>query len=148
MIPIDSSPLRTCRVCSLSIKLMLSITCIVSLYGVYSCGRVITDPAEIVIPSSNVSFERHVLPLFSLACNTTGCHNAHTRAGGVALTSYFDVVFATPGLVVAGKPEQSILMRVIDFTSRTRIPHRESFQSRITQNHIDGVRTWILEGAL
>ncbi|MCU0427329.1 MAG: hypothetical protein MUF71_17070 [Candidatus Kapabacteria bacterium] len=128
-------------------SLLLLAAGAVSLFGVYSCGRTITDPAEIVIPPSNVSFERHLLPVFNLTCNSSGCHSAQTRAGGVALTSYFEVVFNAPGLVLPNRPDQSILLRVMDFTSRTRIPHRESFQSRITQNHIDGVRTWIREGA-
>lgn len=138
-----SITLQASRVMSL---LLVSVT-IASLLGIYSCGRVITNPAEVVIPSSNVSFERHLLPVFNLTCNLSGCHNEQTRAGGVALTSYFEVVFNAPGLVLPKNPDQSVLLRVMDFTSRTRIPHRESFQSRITQNHIDGVRTWIREGA-
>jgi hypothetical protein len=113
----------------------------------WSCGRTITDPAEIVIPSSNVSFERNILPVFNLTCNSAGCHSTDSRAGGVALTSYFEVVFNVPGLVVAKNPDRSVLMRVMDFNATTRIPHRLSFQTRITQNHIDGVRTWIREGA-
>ena len=115
--------------------------------GAWSCGRTITDPAEIVIPESNISFERHILPVFALSCNFSGCHNAETRAGRVALTSYFEVVFNAPGLVVARQPERSVLYRVMNFNAPTRIPHRQSFQQRITQNHIDGVRKWIEEGA-
>lgn len=130
-----------------SIPILLAAFCIASLLGVWACDRTITDPAEIVIPSSNVSFERHLLPVFNLTCNSAGCHSTDSRAGGVALTSYFEVVFNAPGLVVAKNPDRSVLMRVIDFNSVTHLPHRQSFQTRITQNHIDGVRTWIREGA-
>jgi hypothetical protein len=130
-----------------SIPILLAAFCIALLLGVWACGRTITDPAEIVIPSSNVSFERHLLPVFNLTCNSAGCHSTDSRAGGVALTSYFEVVFNAPGLVVAKNPDRSVLMRVIDFNSVTHLPHRQSFQTRITQNHIDGVRTWIREGA-
>lgn len=126
---------------------ILAASLFASVLGVWSCGRTITDPAEIVIPSSNVSFERHLLPVFNLTCNGAGCHSTESRAGGVALTSYFEVVFNAPGLVVAKNPDRSVLMRVIDFNSATRLPHRQTFQTRITQNHIDGVRTWIREGA-
>ncbi len=131
----------------LFIPLLLAGSIIASLLGIWACGRTITDPAEIVIPASNVSFERHLLPVFNLTCNSAGCHSTESRAGGVALTSYFEVVFNAPGLVVAKNPDRSVLMRVIDFNSATRISHRQTFQTRITQNHIDGVRTWIREGA-
>lgn len=128
-------------------RIFFVVACVVAVVGAWSCVRTITDPAEIVIPDSNVSFERHILPVFSLSCNFSGCHNTETRAGRIALTSYFEVVFNAPGLVVARQPERSVLYRVMNFNSPTRIPHRPSFQGRITQNHIDGVRTWIEEGA-
>ncbi len=137
--------MKTC--CNFLIPILLAASFVASLLGVWSCGRTITDPAEIVIPSSNVSFERHLLPVFNLTCNSAGCHSSESRAGGVALTSYFEVVFNVPGLVVAKNPDRSVLMRVIDFNSATRLSHPQTFQTRITQNHIDGVRTWIREGA-
>lgn len=125
-------------------------------YGVFVCCSVfsscngtpvITSPEQIVFPSANVIFSRHVQPFFAVTCNGGACHNSRAQAGGVVLESYFDVVFTTPGLVRAGSPEQSRLIQVLDFTSRTRVNHIASFQTRITQNHIDGVKTWIREGA-
>jgi hypothetical protein len=132
---------------NITLAFILCASGVASMLCVWSCGRTITDPAEIIIPASDVRFERHLLPVFNLTCNDAGCHSSESRAGGVALTSYFEVVFNTPGLVVAKNPDRSVLMRVLDFNAATRIPHRQSFQNRITQNHIDGVRTWIREGA-
>jgi hypothetical protein len=128
-------------------RAILVVSVVISFAGVWSCGNQITDPAQIVMPASNVSFERNILPLFNLTCNGSGCHSTDTRAGGVALTSYFEVVFNRPGLVVAGKPEQSLLAQIMDLAVAGRPLHIQSFQNRITQNHITGVKTWIREGA-
>jgi hypothetical protein len=107
----------------------------------------ITSPEQLVFPSSNVSFSRHVQPFMNLTCNYAGCHNSRSMAGGIALESYFDVVFTTPGLVVARNPSQSRLIQVIDLNARIRPNHPNSFQTRITQNHIAGMKIWIQEGA-
>jgi hypothetical protein len=107
----------------------------------------ITSPEQVVFPASNVSFSRHVQPFFAVTCNFAGCHNSRSQAGRVVLESYFDVVFTTPGLVIANNPEQSRLVQVIDLNGRIRAAHPLSFQPLINQNHIDGIKTWIREGA-
>jgi hypothetical protein len=126
---------------------ILAVSVVAACVAAWSCQQQITDPSQIVIPASNVSFERNLLPLFNLTCNAAGCHSSDSRAGGVALTSYFEVVFNRPGLVIAGKPEQSLLAQIMDIANAGRPPHLQSFQNRITQNHINGVKTWIREGA-
>jgi hypothetical protein len=68
-------------------------------------------------------------------------------AGGITLESYFDIVFTTPGLVVPRNPSQSRLIQVIDLNARVRPNHPNSFQTRITDNHIAGMKIWIQEGA-
>lgn len=108
---------------------------------------VITSPEQLVFPSSKVSFSRHVQPFMNLTCNYSGCHNSRSMAGGIALESYFDVVFTTPGLVVPRNPSQSRLIQVIDLNTRVRPNHPNSFQTRITDNHIAGMKIWIQEGA-
>jgi hypothetical protein len=107
----------------------------------------ITSPEQLVFPSSNVRYAAHVQPFMSLTCAYAGCHNSRTMAGGISLESYFDLVFTTPGLVVVRNPSQSRLIQVIDLNSRIRPNHPNSFQTRITQNHIDGMKIWIQEGA-
>ena len=111
------------------------------------CQNTITDASQIVFPASGVSYERHVQPFFNLTCAYSGCHNSAQQAGSVNLSSYFDTVVSRPGLVVAGKPEQSLLAQIIDINVAGRPPHRQSFQAVITANHIAGIKTWIREGA-
>ncbi len=107
-----------------------------------SCADgVITDPRQIVFPESNVSFGQHVLPLMNVSCNFSGCHGT-APARNIRLSSYTDIL-STAGLVLSGRPQQSTLTLVMDGS----IPHPPSFQASITSNHIDGMKTWIREGA-
>jgi hypothetical protein len=108
-----------------------------------SCGdNLVTNPRDIVFPAQDVSYISHVQPLMNLTCNYSGCHNTQTRAGNIDLTSCFDVMSAR-GVVIAGNPEGSILSLVVS----GKVPHPLGFQGSITQNHIDGIKTWIAEGA-
>lgn len=114
-----------------------------------SCNNsnIITSPEQVVFPASNVTFSNHVRPFLTVTCSMAGCHHARSQAGGIVLETYFDVVFTTPGLVVIGDPSLSRLAQIVDVTGRVRTNHPISFQARITQNHIDGIKTWIREGA-
>ncbi len=111
--------------------------------SLFSCGDdVLTDPKQIVFPDTNVSYQRHVQPFLNLTCTYSGCHSSDSRAGNLALTTYMEFI-DSPGLIVEGKPESSVLSQVLE----GKLPHSVSFTERITQNHIDGVRQWIKEGA-
>jgi hypothetical protein len=107
-----------------------------------SCAEgIITDPRQIVFPESNVSFGQHVLPLMNVSCAFSGCHGS-SPARNIRLTTYTDIL-SFPGLVLAGRPQQSTLSLVMDGS----IPHPPSFQASLTTNHINGIKTWIREGA-
>lgn len=109
-----------------------------------SCGEdLLTDPKQVVFPDTNVSYQEHVQPFFNLTCTYSGCHSSGTRAGNLALTSYLEFI-DSPGLIIEGKPDQSVLVQVLE----GNLPHVPSFQDRITENHVQGIRQWILEGAL
>ncbi len=111
--------------------------------GVFSCGDdVLTDPRQVVFPDTDVSYQQHVQPLFNLTCTYSGCHSSDTRAGNLALTTYMEFI-DSPGLIIEGNPESSVLVQVLE----GRLPHYVSFEERITQNHINGIRQWIKEGA-
>jgi hypothetical protein len=89
----------------------------------------ITQPQDVVFPDSNVRFQQHVLPLLQLGCAFNGCH------------AYFSL-YQTPGLVIPGKPESSVLVQVIQGI----LPHTFPLQS-INANHKKGMATWVREGA-
>lgn len=109
----------------------------------FGCSEnTLTSPSDIIFPDSNVSFQQHVAPFLQLTCAYAGCHDEHTRAGGIALTSYFHL-WEKPGLIIPYDPENSLLVQVLE----GRLPHPPSFQGRVTHNHIRGIRQWIKEGA-
>lgn len=115
--------------------------CAVLLYS--GCDDDLIDsPDQIVFPDTNVSYLRHVQPLFNVSCNFSGCHSLESRAGDLALISHFDVTLK-PGMVIAGEPDRSLLVQIVRGTS----PHPASFQARVNQNHKDGIAQWVLEGA-
>ncbi|QOJ29561.1 MAG: hypothetical protein HRU80_12030 [Ignavibacteriales bacterium] len=106
-----------------------------------------TNTAEldnIVIPASNVSYRRHIQPVFDLKCNNAGCHNDADRAGGLALTSHqnttsnFDIVFP-------GEPNNSLLIQSIRGLSLYPMPPLNYYP--LTKNQIEGITTWVREGA-
>ncbi len=112
------------------------------LCGFSACAEgIITDPRQIVFPESNVSFGQHVLPLMNVSCAFSGCHGS-SPARNIRLTTYTDIL-SFPGLVLAGRPQQSTLSLVMDGS----IPHPPSFQASLTANHTNGIKTWIREGA-
>ncbi len=120
--------------------LLLPLLLIFSLLGCDT--ETITRPQDIVFPDSGISFQRHVLPFFQLTCTYAGCHDEQTKAGDIALTSYFHL-WEKPGLVIPGDPDRSLLVQVLE----GQLPHPPAFQAHITQNHIRGIRQWIKEGA-
>jgi hypothetical protein len=91
--------------------------------------------SNIVFPPNNVSFGAHVQPLF----------NDNQPAAGLRLTSYDNLVFNPLQVVIQGKPDESILVLRIEGRLGSRMPLN---RPALTQNQINGVRTWIAEGAL
>jgi len=106
------------------------------------CNSGVNEPQDIVFPDSNVSFHRHVLPLFEVGCNFSGCHNGIDRAGNLALTSYFDL-FDRPGLVLPGDSSRSLLVQV----TSGRQPHTTTISRLIYPEQAHGIAVWVEEGA-
>ena len=107
-----------------------------------SCDTGPTNPEDVVFPDSNVSYSRHVQPLFDVGCNFSGCHNSGSRAGGLSLASYFDLI-NKPGVILPGDSARSLLVQII----RERQPHTFSISSIVTNEQARGVAVWVEEGA-
>jgi hypothetical protein len=106
------------------------------------CPNTISNPKDIIFPDSNVSYTRQVEPFLNLTCAFSGCHG-NTSTNGIILNDYFRIV-NTPGLVIAGKPDASLLIQIIEKTK----PHFTYYEeSNITENHKKGMRRWVQEGA-
>ena len=103
------------------------------------------DVSEIIFPDSGVSYIKHVEPLFFNTCAFTGCHGEEPYDEyGLRLDSYQHAIAKT-GIIIPGDPENSILIqRVEGSLSLMRMPPD---RSPLNQNQINGLKTWIREGA-
>ena len=102
------------------------------------------SPSTIVFPVNGVSYSAQVQPLFNQACNASGCHDNGTTTTTLVLTSYGLAVLTVPGVVVTGKPDASTLVLRIQGSVGARMPPGAY---PLNQNQINGIRTWIVEGA-
>lgn len=108
-------------------------------------GSTITEPQDVVFPDSNVSFQGQVLPFLAVTCGVGGCHGDVAPAAGIRLTSYSTLMFDRPNLVVPGKPDESLIIQVLD----GRLAHPwGNLQTLVSTAQIKGMRTWVVEGAL
>lgn len=111
-----------------------------------SCDDSITNNQvdQIVIPASDISYEKYIQPVFTVKCNNSTCHDNNSAAGGLVLTNW---VAATrdPGVIFPGEPNSSRLVWSIEGTSTNPMP--PIGYPPLTKNQINGIRTWIREGA-
>ena len=102
-----------------------------------------TTPSDITFPESNVSYARHVQPLFLTTCATAGCHDDATRQFNLSLTTY-EKATERAGIIVRFDPDQSVLVQRIEGKILPRMPFN---RPPLNDNQIKGIRTWIKEGA-
>ncbi len=130
-------------------KTILSVLSLIWIAAILStgCEDTVTqdDIDSATIPASNVSFSKHIQPVFNVKCNFTGCHNTTDRAGGLALTSYIEVT-SNISVVVPGDSETSVMVWTINREAGGRNMPPLGYPA-LTQNQIDGITTWIDEGA-
>jgi len=126
-----------------AILILLLVLAAMLILSIPSCSDDGIRPGdEIVFPEKDVSFAAHVQPFFTFRCASYGCHEDHTRAGNLSLTSYFTLT-ERPGVVVPFDSESSLLMQKID----GRLPHPIQVPIIINENQLKGIKTWIDEGA-
>ena len=101
------------------------------------------SPSDVVFPISDVSYSQHLQPLFNQTCALSGCHD-DGQSQVVRLTSYGNVFFAQPQVIVEGEPESSVLVMKIEGRIGQRMPLN---RNPLNQNQINGIRAWIAEGA-
>lgn len=97
-----------------------------------------------IIPDSNVSYSQDIQPVFNLKCANAGCHEDATRAGGISLTTCANTK-ADPSIVFPGEPDNSRLIWAIEGIGNYPMP--PVGYPPLTTNQINGIRTWIKEGA-
>lgn len=103
-----------------------------------------TDIDNVTIPSSNVSYIKYIQPLFNVKCNYSGCHDDESRAAGLCLTNYQSAT-SDYSMIFPGEPQNSRLAVAIQPGSVYPMP--PAGYPSLTKNQIDGIITWIKEGA-
>lgn len=110
------------------------------------CDDTITnnDVENLVFPDKDVSFSKHVFPVFQGRCAFSGCHGNIAPANGIDLTTHSGVT-ADQLIVFPGSSRDSRLAWAIDGTGPILMPPN-GFRG-LTKNQIDGIKRWIDEGA-
>ncbi len=111
-----------------------------------SCDDTITvkDIDNREIPDSNVSYSQDIAPIFELKC--VNCHGNGKLDAGLDLTVWSG--FVDGRIVVPGVSENSVLVWTIEQTPGfPPMPPVGSPFLPLTSKQIQGVKTWIDEGA-
>ncbi len=113
--------------------------------GLFSCKDENPDSSSIFFPDT-VSYENHVQPLFNAACAFIGCHGDDTEGvRGFSLTYYNNFMYSTNRIVYRGEPDASPLIQRVEGRIIPRMPPD---QPPLNKNQTDGLRRWVLRGAL
>ncbi|MDA3861245.1 MAG: hypothetical protein PF445_08455 [Melioribacteraceae bacterium] len=125
----------------------LLITSLLLIIVLIGCDDTLTanDLDNIVIPDKDVSYNEYIQPVLNVKCSTSGCHDDGTRAGDYSVTNWANVVF--PGIVNPGNVETSRLVWRIEGLGVEFMPPIGSVVLPLTKNQVDGIKTWIREGA-
>jgi mono/diheme cytochrome c family protein len=129
-------------------KIPFNLFLIIIFLGLFitGCDDTTTNIDDEIIPDSNVSYAKHIQPIFNAKC--VNCHGVGVTEAGLDLTSWSGTV-ADPNVVFPGEPDNSRLIWAIEFNPViSPMPPPASPYQALTQNQIKGVRAWIAEGAL
>lgn len=107
-----------------------------------------SDTIDETIPdeSDTLCFQQDILPVFQSGCAISGCHDAATHTDGYSLSDYASIMSNDEG-IVPFNPNSSEIFEVItenDPGDRMPPPPRNA----LTNDQIENIRTWILNGAL
>lgn len=127
-------------------KNLISFALIILFLGIVNISCDDTIVGDENIPLENVSYAKHIQPIFNNHCNNSSCHNSEDRAGGISLQSYGEI-FASPFLVIPYEPEESQIYQSVSGMSVNIMPPAYSTSLPLSDNQIRGIKTWIEEGA-
>lgn len=127
-------------------KISFALIVIVILFSTIKCDDTITnsDIDNLIIPDKDVSFSKHIYPLFQVKCFS--CHGNGRYEAGLDLT--LRSRFVDGRIVVPGDTLTSILIWRINRPPRSGFsPMPPLYFPQLNNSQIRGVKTWILEGA-
>ena len=124
-------------------KLFLLIAAFLSFVFI-ACDDTLTSTNidKVIIPDSNVSYSKYIAPLFEVKCVT--CHDGGTNSNLPDLTNFS---FVDGYYVVPTEPDNSVLVYVIQGNVPPFPLMPPAGYRALNENQVNGVRTWIEEGA-
>jgi hypothetical protein len=124
----------------------LLIIIIISAFTYIGCKDTITGSQidNVVIPTKNVSYSKYIQPVLSIHC--TDCHSASSPDGGVILTSWATTT-SNYNIVAPGLAGNSQLVWSIQGKAGFEMPPLGSSYKSLNTNQVNGIITWINEGA-
>lgn len=118
------------------LKVFKVVLLLMTVFIISSCRH---EPV-LLSDTQTVCFQDQVFPLINSNCAISGCHDASSEE---SLTNYDNIMnFITPG-----KPNQSKIYKLITTTSPFSEFMPPSTNTPLTQNQIDAISIWILQGA-
>ncbi|KAB2924001.1 MAG: hypothetical protein F9K22_07355 [Bacteroidetes bacterium] len=112
-----------------------------------SCGddsNPVSKIEDIVFPEKDISYNRHIQPLFNIACATSGCHDVKTKASNLDLSDYTGIKQRFYDVVI---PRDTVLSRLLwSIEGRPGAAPMPPSRS-LTLNQLRGFNRWIMEGA-
>lgn len=107
------------------------------------CELLGEDIPTVAEPTGPVTFESHIQTVFDRKC--VACHSGDAAAG-LDLSSWDHLIQGSDRgeAVIPFRPEKSVMIRLA--TSYDRDPHPGG-KSKLTENEIQRLRTWIADGA-
>ena len=127
---------------------LLALLCL-SILFFQSCDDTLTvkNVDDEDIPANNVSFADHIYPVFYVKCAFSGCHAQPNPADGIDLSTWSGVT-ADPNIVFPFEPDLSRLVWSIENRAGISVMPPIGYARPVTLDQIEGIRTWIAEGAL
>lgn len=120
-----------------------------SALSIEGCGKDAGPTAPIDYGSiTTIVYSQHVQPILSGACAIVGCHDGTTRAAGLSLVSWNELIMGSRHgeVVIASTPERSLLTLLFDGTE-LRKPHPVLSGRTLTNPELTFLKRWIGEGA-
>lgn len=117
---------------------------IYSMIFILGCDDQLNIPSDDELPMQNVSYSKHVQPIFNVRCATVGCHDDQTKSGNLSLTSWNNTT-SDYSIVFPGNPDQSRL--ILSIEGKSIYPMPPIGRPPLTQAQIRAIRTWVEEGA-
>ena len=127
-------------------KVIIGILIVLFILGVIfsACTWTTGGNTELVFPDKDITYMYHIKPFLELNCSYSICHSEYYFAGGIALVEYHHIV-NVPGFIIPTNPDGSIFVQILE----NRFTHYTHFyRGNIKDNHIKGIRQWIIEGAI